>query len=120
MTEYVKFSDEAVEAALQSAQSSESLFESRSINGTPVADITYTLRAECVEVNVTDKGVCVGLPLGLKDVCLQIPVGIDIGTVAKACLDIYYKEKFGIKLPAGVEVTVYVAGQKIVQVKYGL
>ena len=60
------------------------------------------------------------MPFGLGDVCIPIPVGIDLGTAAKACLDIYYKTVFGIKLPAGVEVTIYVAGQQVAKVRFGL
>lgn len=118
--DYVKFSDEAVENSMRSAEAGDSLFSERSLNDKPIEDVVYALRAECLKVNVTNKGVCVGLPLSLGDVCIPIPIGIDIGTVAEACLDIYYKKILGIKIPAGVEVSVYVAGRLVANIKFGL
>jgi len=71
--------------------------------------------ANCISVDVKDGQVCLNLPLGFGGVCLPIPDVFPNGTAAQACLHIC--SKWGV--PRGVRATVSIAGQLIVDKKYG-
>ena len=114
---YPSFSSSAINQALEAAQR---YGKARM----PTAALTHEARlddgqlkvsAQCISVTVQNGQVCVNLPLGIGSECLPIPSWVPNGTAAQACLQIC--TKFGV--PCGVEVTVSVAGQQIVQKGFG-
>lgn len=117
MAEYYKFSDEAVQNALDAAQRD---FGKEGVHGLAAAQHNSVrgemqLLAECVKVTVEDHKVCLDLPLGLGKHCISIPVSIPDGSVGEACLKIC--TTWGI--PTGVEVSVIIGGVTVVSQKFG-
>ena len=111
-----KFDPKVIDQALQAAQThAKSLRADTVTHATPLADGTLKISAQCISVTVQNGQVCLNLPLGIGNVCLPIPGWIPNGTAAQACLDIC--TKWGI--PCGIEVTVSVAGQQIIQKGFG-
>ena len=107
-----KFVEQAVEAASRHSNS----LQASAKGGSPtLSDGALKVAAQCISVTVQNGQVCVNLPLGIGSVCLPIPSWIPNGTAAQACIDIC--TKWGI--PCGVELTVSVAGQQIVQKGFG-
>ncbi|KQT61519.1 hypothetical protein ASG52_01120 [Methylobacterium sp. Leaf456] len=104
--------DQALEAARRHAQDR---MPKATNNQTPLDDGSLKVAAQCISVTVQNGQVCLNLPLGIGSVCLPVPSWIPNGTAAQACIDIC--TKWGI--PCGVEVTVSVAGQRIVQKNFG-
>lgn len=84
-------------------------------HNSPLTDGALKLGAQCISVTVQNGQVCLNLPLGIGNVCLPVPGWVPSGSVAQACLDIC--TKWGI--PCGIEVTVTVAGQRVVQKGFG-
>jgi len=114
--DYPQFSSEAIDQAIEAARKhSESLQATGGDRNMSLADGGLKISAQCISVTVQNGQACVNLPLGLGSACLPIPGWIPNGTAAQACLDLC--TKWGI--PCGVEVTVSVAGQQIVQKTYG-
>lgn len=116
-TDYPKFSDEAVEQALEAARthSNDLRAAAQKNQGAALAEGGLKVSAQCISVTVQNGQVCLNLPLGIGSVCLPVPSWVPNGSAAQACLDIC--TKWGI--PCGVEVTVSVAGQRIVQKGFG-
>lgn len=110
------FNTEVIDQALEAARRhSETLQASVSGREIGLDDGRLKVSAQCISVTVTNGQVCLNLPLGIGSVCLPVPSWVPNGTAAQACLDIC--TKWGI--PCGVEVTVSVAGQTIVQKGFG-
>lgn len=111
-----QFNSQAIEQALEAAQRHVKALEATSA-GREISldDGTLKLGAQCISVTVSNGQVCLNLPLGIGSVCLPVPGWVPDGTAAQACLDIC--TKWGI--PCGVQVTVSVAGQTIVQKGFG-
>lgn len=110
------FDPKVIDQALAAAQAHGKALKAQAIDHTtPLADGGLKLGAQCVSVTVQNGEVCLNLPLGIGHVCLPVPGWVPNGTVAQACLDIC--TKWGV--PCGVEVTVTVAGQNVVQKGYG-
>lgn len=110
------FTDARVQQAIETAQRHADTMRAR-VGATPdqLADGALKVAAECISVTVNNGQVCVNLPLGIGSVCLPVPSWVPNGTAAQACIDICIK--WGI--PCGVELTVSVAGQRIVQKGFG-
>ena len=85
-----------------------------------VAYSSFSLLAECIEASIENGKVCVGLPLGLGKQCVDVPDWVPSGSIARACVSIKYKTIFGVKVPIGVELCIYVADQEVACVSYGL
>ena len=105
--------DQALEAAQRHAQARRP--QGQITHQTPLDDGSLKVAAQCISITVQNGQVCVNLPLGIGSVCLPVPSWIPNGTAAQACIDIC--TKWGI--PCGVELTVSVAGQRIVQKNFG-
>lgn len=71
---------------------------------------------ECISVTVQNGEVCINLPLGLGRECIDLPDWVPDGEVASVCLSI--RRRWGV--PVGVSVCVYVAGQEVACVYFGL
>lgn len=113
---YPSFSTEAINQALEAAQRfSKTRMPAAVSHDMQLEDGTLKLSAQCISLTVQNGQVCLNLPLGLGSVCLPIPSAFPNGTAAQACLDIC--TKWGI--PCGVEVTVSIAGNRIVQKGFG-
>lgn len=104
--------DQSLEAAQRHGKSLKAAAANHELS---LADGALKVSAQCISVTVQNGQVCLNLPLGIGNVCLPIPSWIPNGTAAQACLDIC--TKWGI--PCGVEVTVSVAGQRIIQKGFG-
>ena len=114
-SELPSFDAEIIEQSIAAAKrGSDTLLKAKS-GGGELADGALKVSAQCVSVTVTNGQVCLNLPLGIGSVCLPVPSWIPNGTAAQACLDIC--TKWGI--PCGVEVTVSVAGQRIISKGFG-
>jgi hypothetical protein len=110
------FDDKHVQAAIDAAQSfSKARKLEAEKHGPVLADGELKIAAQCISVTVQNGQICVNLPLGIGSVCLPIPSIFPSGTAAQACIDIC--TKWGI--PCGVELTVSIAGQRIVQKGFG-
>lgn len=114
--DYPEFSPEAVDQALEAARRHNAERATKS-SGREIGldDGTLKLGAQCISVTVQNGQVCLNLPLGIGSVCLPVPSWVPDGKACQACLDIC--TKWGI--PCGVQVTVTVAGQMIVQKGFG-
>ncbi|WP_375460666.1 hypothetical protein [uncultured Enterovirga sp.] len=113
---YPEFSAESVNQALEAARRHSQARMAQAANAQPMLeDGSLKLAAQCISLTVQNGQVCLNLPLGLGSVCLPIPISFPSGTAAQACLDIC--TKWGI--PCGVEVTVSIAGQRIVSKNIG-
>lgn len=113
---YPQFDEQKVQEAIATARRhSESLQEAGGGRELSLDDGRLKVSAQCISVTVQNGQVCLNLPLGLGQVCLPIPPWVPSGTAAQACIDIC--TKWGI--PCGVEVTVSVAGQQVVQKGFG-
>ncbi|MFL9842277.1 hypothetical protein ABS767_15005 [Sphingomonas sp. ST-64] len=111
-----EFDAKVIDQALEAAQRHGETLRAETISHeTPLADGQLKVSAQCISVTVNNGEVCLNLPLGIGSVCLPVPSWIPNGTAAQACLDIC--TKWGI--PCGVEVTVSVAGQQIIQKGFG-
>ena len=114
--EYPQFDSGVIEQALEAARRhGEKLQTTEAATTIGLDDGTLKVGAQCISVTVTNGQVCLNLPLGIGSVCLPVPSWVPNGTAAQACLDIC--TKWGI--PCGVEVTVSVAGQTVVQKGFG-
>lgn len=76
--------------------------------------IMKTAAASCITVTVNNGQVCLNIPI-YGSVCLPVPSWVPNGTAASACVSIC--TKWGI--PCGVQVTVSVGGQPIIQKGFG-
>lgn len=111
-----QFSSKAIDQALEAAQRhSENLHAGSSGRDIGLDDGSLKLGAQCISVTVQNEQVCLNLPLGIGSVCLPVPSWVPNGTACQACLEICFK--WGI--PCGVQVTVSLAGQIIVQKSFG-
>lgn len=111
-----EFSSKAIGQALEAAQRHSKALQTTAVKGqTNLAEGGLKVSAQCISVTVQNGQVCLNLPLGIGSVCLPVPTWVPNGTAAQACLDIC--TKWGI--PCGVEVTVSVAGQQVVQKGFG-
>ncbi len=117
MPEYYKFSDKAVQNALDAAKAD---FGDKGVHG--LAEASHNgvrgemlVHAECVKVVVDDHRICLDLPLGLGKHCISLPVSVPDGTAGEACLRLC--TTWGI--PTGVEVSVVIGGITIVSQKFG-
>lgn len=109
------FDANVIEQSLEAAQRHGQTLKAAAGAEPSLADGALKVSAQCISVTVQNGQVCLNLPLGIGKVCLPIPSWIPNGTAAQACLDIC--TKWGI--PCGVEVTVSVAGQRIIQKGFG-
>ena len=109
------FDDKRIEQAIETAQRHSERMQAVKADGPVLADGALTVAAECVSVTVKNGEVCLKLPLGIGNVCLPVPSWVPDGDAAQACIDIC--TKWGI--PCGVEVTVSVAGQRIIKKGFG-
>ena len=113
---YPHFDQKIIDQSLDAAQQHGKALRTAAVtHETPLADGALKVSAQCISVTVQNGQVCLNLPLGIGQVCLPIPAWVPNGTAAQACLDIC--TKWGI--PCGVEVTVSVAGQRIIQKGFG-
>ena len=114
---YAEFDAQAVEQALEAARRHSQMRQEALAGSGQIAldDGSLKVGAQCISVTVQNDQVCVNLPLGIGSVCLPVPSWVPDGTAAQACIDIC--TKWGI--PCGVELTVSVAGQTVVQKNYG-
>lgn len=114
--ELPKFDAKKIEQALETAQRHNDALRA-TVKGKTVAltDGALGISGGCISVTVQNGQVCLNLPLGIGSVCLPVPSWIPNGTAAQACINIC--TKWGI--PCGVEVTVSVAGQQIIQKGFG-
>jgi hypothetical protein len=113
---FPEFSSEAVEQAIEAGRNHSKALQANFSDGTTnLVDGGLKVSAQCISVTVQNGQVCLNLPLGIGNVCLPVPGWIPNGQAAQACLDIC--TKWGI--PCGVEVTVSVAGQRVVQKGFG-
>lgn len=117
MADLPKYSDEAVQAAIDSARN----FYTEKQAGLKASaaavgfdDGHVSTLAECISVTINNGKACLNLPLGIGSVCIPVP-NIYNGQVASACLSIC--TTWGI--PTGVRVTVIVAGITIVSQSFG-
>jgi hypothetical protein len=112
------FNSEAVQRAIDTAKAHQDLHANLLAAGEPsLADSgELSVRAECVSVTVQGGKICLNLPLGIGHYCFPIPSIFPDGTAAQACLDIC--TRFGI--PAGVKVTVSIAGHVVFSKSFGL
>ena len=114
MAKIPEFSQEAVDAAIESARG---YYAGNLKSGPRIIDTDdghLSTLAECVTLTINDGKACVNLPLGIGQVCLPIPISYN-GQVASACLSIC--TTWGI--PTGVRVTVSVAGVTIISKTFG-
>ena len=115
MAEAPSFSNEAIQAAVDSAKA---YYDKRLLQGgrqqLDLDDGHMSTLAECVTLTVSNGEACLNLPLGIGKVCLPIPISYN-GKVASACLSIC--TTWGI--PTGVRVTVSVAGVIIIEKTFG-
>ncbi|MEM8994742.1 MAG: hypothetical protein AAGF23_08110 [Acidobacteriota bacterium] len=111
MTEYHKFDDKMVMAALANAQR-----QTEMMAGVRQDDGKLSIGAGCITVVVENGQICLELPLGFGRFCLPIPPFIPDGTKVQACIDIC--TKFGI--PTGVKLTVSFNGSTIFTKVFGL
>jgi len=115
-SDFPSFDAKVIEQSLEAAQRhGEALRAANKGGGAALADGALKVSAQCISVTVQNGQVCLNLPLGIGSVCLPVPSWIPNGTAAQACIDIC--TKWGI--PCGVEVTVSVAGQRIVSKGFG-
>ncbi|MDB5591511.1 hypothetical protein [Enterovirga sp.] len=112
---YASFSSASVDQALDAARRASQAQVQSTDRPSTLDDGNLKVAAQCISVTVQNGQVCLNLPLGLGSVCLPIPIPVPNGTAAQACLDIC--TKFGF--PCGVEVTVSVAGQRVVSKHFG-
>lgn len=114
-TSYPGFSAEAIDQALEAAQRhSKALMPSAVGKGLVFVDGTLKVSAQCISVTVQNGQVCLNLPI-VGSYCFSVPTWVPNGTAVQACLDIC--TKWGI--PCGVEVTVSLAGQRILSKGFG-
>ncbi|MBN8808516.1 MAG: hypothetical protein J0I47_09850 [Sphingomonas sp.] len=110
------FDPKIIDQTLAAAQAHGRSLQAQTVDHTMgLTDGALKLGAQCISVTVQNGQVCLELPLGIGKVCLPVPGWVPSGTAAQACLDIC--TKFGF--PCGVEVTVSVAGQRILQKGFG-
>lgn len=109
------FDEEKIQHAIDAAQRHSEKLHADSPGGAQLTSGELLVAGGCVSVTVNNGQVCVNLPLGIGSVCLPIPAWIPNGTAAQACIQIC--TKWGI--PCGVELTVSVAGQQIIQKGFG-
>lgn len=80
----------------------------------------FSLLSECLSVTIENHKICVELPLNIGKKCIDVPDWVPNGSVAKVCLEIRYKTVFGVKIPIGIDVCVYVADQKVACAYFGI
>ncbi|TMJ04092.1 MAG: hypothetical protein E6G97_07835 [Alphaproteobacteria bacterium] len=113
---YPSFNTDSINQALEAAQRhSKARMPAAVSHQTMLDDGSLKLSARCISVTVQNSQICVNLPLGIGSVCLPIPSWVPNGTACQACIDIC--ERWGVS--CGVEVTVSVAGQNVVQKSFG-
>lgn len=118
MASHPEFDKQSIEHALDAAQrhARELTAQKGAVtHQSPLEDGALKVSAKCISVTVADGKVCLNLPFGIGNVCLPVPSWVPNGTAAQACLDIC--TKWGV--PCGVEVTVSVAGQRVIQKHFG-
>ncbi|MBD2099306.1 hypothetical protein [Leptolyngbya sp. FACHB-261] len=86
-----------------------------SISSQETAPESYIL-ADCVSVTVKDNKVCLELPLDLGKKCIDLPDWVPNGEAARACVSV--KRKW--RVPVGVNLCVYVAGEEVACAYYGI
>jgi hypothetical protein len=113
-SQYPGFSEERVQQAIETAQRhSAELQANKSGMQIGADDGSLKVAAECISVTVNNGQICLNLPIvGSK--CLPVPPWVPNGTAAQACIAICTKW-----IPCGVELTVSVAGQVIIQKNFG-
>ena len=109
------FDEDRINAAIETAQRHSHTMRAQKSDGAVLADGALTVAAQCVSVTVNNGEVCLDLPLGIGHVCLPVPSWVPNGEAAKACIDLC--TKWGI--PCGVEVTISIAGEKIISKGFG-
>ncbi len=115
MSDVPSFSEDAVQAAIKTAQDHYNQAARQTASGALSHDDGHlALLSECISVDVENGKVCIKLPLGIGKVCIPIPVKYN-GQVAQACL--HTCTTFGI--PTGVKVTVSIAGIRVVKKTFG-
>jgi len=114
-TTYPEFSAEAIDQALEAARRhSSARIQAVSGQGLVFADGSLKVGAQCISVTVQNGQVCLNLPV-VGSECFSVPTWVPNGTAVQACLDIC--TKWGV--PCGVEVTVSLAGQRILSKGFG-
>ena len=114
-TDLPEFSAEAISQALEAAQRySKPRMLAATSQGMVFADGSLKVAAQCISVTVKNGQACLNLPV-VGSECLSVPSWVPNGTAVQACLDIC--TKWGV--PCGVEVTLSLAGQKILSKGFG-
>ena len=109
------FDEGRIREAIETARRHSQALHAENGSSPVLTDGALSVAAECVSVTVHNGEVCLSLPLGIGNVCLPVPSWVPDGEAAKACIDIC--TKWGV--PCGVEVTVSIAGEKIVSKGFG-
>lgn len=117
MADLPSYSEEAVQAAIDSARNFYAEKQT-SVKASAIKvgfdDGHVSTLAECISVTIQDGKACLNLPLGFGSVCIPVP-NVYNGQVASACLSICTTWGF----PTGVRVSVIVAGITIVSQTFG-
>ena len=114
--EYYEFDEQAISATLEVIRQQP---EGADLRAEPDFSATAggeaELRDACIEVATSNNQVCLNLPLGIGNVCLPVPFDLPDGSLVRACLSIRYRKIAFIKIPTGVCIEIYFAGERIVR-----
>lgn len=115
--QYPSFDEDQLQQSLDAAkQHSDRLLSATRGQEAVLADGALKIAGgACISVTVQNGQVCINLPLGIGSKCFNVPSWVPNGTACQACIDIC--TKWGI--PCGVEVSISVAGRKIISQGFG-
>lgn len=109
------FDQAVIEASLDAAKRHADTLQQKVANGPlQFADGSLKVAAQCISVTIQNGQACLNLPI-VGNECISVPSWVPNGSACSACLDIC--TKWGI--PCGIEVTLSVAGQQILQKTFG-
>jgi hypothetical protein len=112
---YPAFDEEVIAASLKAAQqNAKSLRKELTADANQFEHGTLKVGAQCISVTVQNGQACLHLPI-VGDECISVPSWVPNGSACSACLDICTKMGF----PCGIQVTLSLAGQQILQKTFG-